>query len=144
MRFFAVIDTNVIVSSLLSPHPDSATVLIRKYILDGTVVPLFNEEILTEYRSVLARPKFGIPENLATQIVNTITQTGFALERTATRETFSDPQDIVFYEVALSKDDAYLVTGNTRHFPQNTIVVSPAEMIAIIEGTPEFRAGNQQ
>ena len=133
MRFFAVIDTNVIVSSLLSPHPDSATVLIRKYILDGTVVPLFNEEILFEYRSVLARPKLGIPESLATQIVNTITQTGFTLERTASRESFSDPKDIVFYEVALSKDDAYLVTGNTKHFPQNPIVVTPAEMLTIIE-----------
>ena len=41
---------------------------------------------------------------------------------------------MVFYEVALSKEDAYLVTGNTRHFPKKPFVVTPAEMIAIIEG----------
>lgn len=135
MRFFAVIDTNVIVSSLLSPLSDSATVLIRKHLLDGTIIPLFNEEILSEYRAVLARPKLGLPVNLATQIVNTITQTGFALERTVSPEAFSDPKDLVFYEVALSKEDAYLVTGNTKHFPQTPFVVTPAEMLAIIEST---------
>ena len=40
--------------------------------------------------------------------------------------------DAVFYEVALSKEDAYLVTGNTKHFPKSPIVVTPAEMLDII------------
>ena len=44
------------------------------------------------------------------------------------------PKDVVFYEVTLSKEDAYLVTGNIKHFPQKPFVVTPAEMIAIIEG----------
>ena len=43
-----------------------------------------------------------------------------------------DEDDRVFYEVALSKDDAYLVTGNLKHFPATPIVVTPAEMIEII------------
>ena len=47
-------------------------------------------------------------------------------------EIISDPKDIVFYEVALSKDDAYLVTGNKKHFPQKPIVVTPAEMMEIL------------
>jgi hypothetical protein len=38
----------------------------------------------------------------------------------------------VFYEVALSKDDAYLVTGNTKHFPKKPIVVTPAQMLEIL------------
>jgi hypothetical protein len=42
-------------------------------------------------------------------------------------------KDVVFYEVALSKEDAYLVTGNNKHFPQSPIVVTPAEMIKILE-----------
>ena len=40
-----------------------------------------------------------------------------------------DPKDIVFYEVALSKEGSYLVTGNTKHFPKTPIVVTPAEML---------------
>ena len=60
---------------------------------------------------------------------------GLNLERTKVEdEPFPDPKDVVFYEVALSKEDAYLVTGNTRHFPKKPFVVTPAEMIAIIEG----------
>ena len=41
--------------------------------------------------------------------------------------------DVVFYEVALSKDDSYLVTGNVKHFPKVNFVVTPAEIIEIIE-----------
>lgn len=46
---------------------------------------------------------------------------------------FPDPKDIVFYEVALSKDDAYLVIGNKKHFPNTPIVVTPAEMMEILQ-----------
>ena len=53
--------------------------------------------------------------------------------RSAGPGCFPDPKDIVFYEVALSKEDSYLVTGNTKHFPKNPIVVTPAELLTIIE-----------
>jgi len=39
----------------------------------------------------------------------------------------------VFYEVAISKDDNCLVTGNKKHFPNNPIVVTPAEMVEILK-----------
>ena len=39
----------------------------------------------------------------------------------------------MFYEIALSKEGAYLVTGNTKHFPATPIVVTPAELLRIIE-----------
>ena len=133
MKYYAVIDTNVIVSSLLSPHPDSATVLIRKHIANGDLIPLFNVEILAEYRSVLARPKLGLPDGLADAVVDAISEAGVPLGRTAITESFPDPKDVVFYEVAMSKEDAYLVTGNTKHFPKTPIVVTPAELMAIIE-----------
>ncbi len=54
-------------------------------------------------------------------------------ERVPSQEHFPDPKDVVFYEVALSKDDAYLVTGNKKHFPQKPIVVTPAEMLEILK-----------
>ena len=49
-----------------------------------------------------------------------------------TKEEFKDANDIVFYEVALSKDDSYLVTGNIKHFPKVDFVVTPGEMMEII------------
>lgn len=60
-------------------------------------------------------------------------QAGIHSQRISSSEFFPDPKDVVFYEVALSKEDAYLVTGNKKHFPQTPIVVTPAEMIEILE-----------
>ena len=56
-----------------------------------------------------------------------------ASERIHTDETFPDLTDIVFYEVALSKEDSFLVTGNIKHFPKNPIVVTPSEFLKLIE-----------
>lgn len=67
-------------------------------------------------------------------ILDAIVQRGLILGRTKTDEIFTDPKDIVFYEVALSKEGSYLVTGNTKHFPTTPIVVTPAELLEIING----------
>lgn len=129
---FAVIDTNVLVSAIFAAHPDSATVIIRDKIMDGSIVPLYNAEIIDEYRDVLTRPKFHFPADLVDAILDVILQKGLSLERTRTKEVFTDPKDVVFYEIALSKKGSYLVTGNTKHFPATPIVVTPAELLRIL------------
>lgn len=48
-----------------------------------------------------------------------IIKMGTSAKRTPVREDFPDPKDVVFYEIAMSKEDAYLVTGNTKHFPKS-------------------------
>ena len=130
---YAVVDTNVLVSALLSRHADSGTVLVRKYILDGEIVPLYNEEIFQEYQEVLHRPKLGIPSELVDAVLDSIRTLGILLGRTPSVELLPDPKDVVFYEVALSKEGSYLVTGNTKHFPQSPIVVTPAELLLILQ-----------
>ena len=47
---------------------------------------------------------------------------------------FPDSDDIVFCEVKMSKDDAFLVTGNNKHFPRTPLVVTPSEMVEILYG----------
>lgn len=130
---YAVIDTNVLVSAILSIHPDSATVIIRDKIIDGLIIPIYNADIIEEYRNVLTRPKFHFPAELVDAVLDVILQKGFSLERTKTEEVFIDPKDVVFYEIALSKEGSYVVTGNTKHFPVSPIVVTPAEMLRILE-----------
>lgn len=44
-----------------------------------------------------------------------------------------DEDDRVFYEVALSEEDSFLVTGNLKHFPKVPKVVTAAQMIEILE-----------
>lgn len=63
MHYYAVIDTNVLVSALLSKNDDAATVQIIKLILSGKIVPVYSEEIIGEYREVLTRKKFRFTEN---------------------------------------------------------------------------------
>ena len=47
--FYAVFDTNVLVSALMSRRADSPTVALLDYVVDGRIVLLYNEEILNEY-----------------------------------------------------------------------------------------------
>ena len=65
-------------------------------------------------------------------IIERIQELGLKTERVQSTEIFPDLDDVVFYEVALSKEDAYLVTGNTKHFPKSPFVVTPTEMMQII------------
>ena len=129
---YAVIDTNVLVSALLSRYPDAATVQVVSAISKSGFRPLYNQEILAEYRDVLSRPKFSFPSQAIVSILDAIQEIGILSDRIESQEFFPDPKDVVFYEVALSKDDAYLVTGNTKHFPNKPIVVTPAEMLEIL------------
>ena len=132
-EIFAVIDTNVLVSALLPSQKVSNPTMVLREVFKGRITPVFNEEILDEYKEVLSREKFHIHQARIDTVVNHIKNTGLELERTKSWEgVFPDPKDIVFYEVTLSKDDAYLVTGNIKHFPQKPFVVTPAEMVEIL------------
>lgn len=130
---YAVIDTNVLVSALFTSNVEAATVKVFKALLQKKIIPLYNEEIYDEYVDVLNRPKFHLPSSIVSRYLKVIRELGVKAERThQSIEDFPDLDDIVFYEVAMSKEDAYLVTGNTKHFPKSPIVVTPAEMMQII------------
>jgi uncharacterized protein len=133
-KYFAVIDTNVIVSALISTSLESNPVKVFRAIIQEQIVPLYNDEILDEYRAVLSRVKFHLDSSLIETVLKAIITDGLSLDRTqASGIDFPDPKDIVFYEVALSRDDSYLVTGNIRHFPAQTFVITPAEMVRLLE-----------
>lgn len=59
---YAVVDTNVIVSSFISKSPESPTKKIVQMILDGSIIPLYDEDVISEYNVVLKRSKFHIEE----------------------------------------------------------------------------------
>ena len=138
MKIYAVIDTNVIVSALLSHYDDTATVVIMRKVITGDIIPIYNESILDEYKEVLNRKKFSFTESMISATLKTIIDYGIISDRIDIEISFADPKDLVFYEVALSKEDSFLVTGNIRHFPKKPFIVTPAEMLAIID---EMEAG---
>ena len=130
---YAVIDTNVLVAAMLTHNHQSATIQVMEAMFANHIIPLYNEEIISEYEDVLHRAKFGFSEADIRHYLETLKRVGVHSQRIASSEHFPDPKDVVFYEVALSKDDAYLVTGNKKHFPQTPIVVTPAEMLEILK-----------
>ena len=136
IKIYAVIDTNVIVSALFAISGQSNPATVIRKVIDGTITPIYNEEILREYEEVLNRNKFPFRKDDIDLIINTVQEYGIEIsERQISDENFVDKKDIVFYEVALSKEDSYLVTGNLKHFPKKPFIVSPAEMVEIIEAT---------
>lgn len=132
MKYYAVFDTNVLVSAMITSNSDSATVKVLELVATGRIIPLYNSEIITEYYEVLHRSKFNLRENDIANMLEMLVEQGISSYRVATSEQFVDVDDVVFYEIALSKEGAYLITGNTKHFPKTPIVVTPSEMLEII------------
>ena len=135
MVYYAVIDTNVFISALLSKRADSATVRVLEAMFDGKIVPLYHQDILAEYEEVLHRSRFHFKEEAIRLVINAVKQYGVEIFPQPTGEILVDMDDLIFYEVAMEKrdDDAYLVTGNQKHYPVRDFIVTPAEMIEIIE-----------
>lgn len=135
MTCYAVIDTNVLVSALLSSYDDAATVLVVGKLFSGEVIPLFSDEILEEYNEVLRRPKFHFSERTVSMLLQTIEKYGERIVPEPTGELLPDMKDLPFYEVVVEKrddDDAYLVTGNKKHFPIKPFVVTAKEFLDIL------------
>ena len=133
MKFYAVIDTNVLVSAAMKP--ESVPGQVVELVLDGVIVPLLNKAIIKEYRDVLLRPKFDFPEQIVKDVLNEIDGHGIYVDAEHVDVELPDPEDLVFYEVVMDmrkEEDAYLVTGNIKHFPEKPFIVTPRQMIDII------------
>ena len=109
MVYYAVIDTNVFISALLSKRADAATVRVLESMFDGKIVPLYHNDILAEYDEVLHRSKFHFKEETIQLVINAVKQYGVEVFPQPTGEILIDMDDLVFYEVAMEKrnDDAY-------------------------------------
>lgn len=134
MRYYAVYDTNVLISSLLTKKTDTATALVVDAIAVGDIVPLYNQDILDEYNDVLRRKKFPFSVERIEKVLKMIQQFGLKVNQSSTGEILPDMDDLVFYEVVMEKrdDDAYLITGNIKHFPDRSYIVTPAEMMTLL------------
>ena len=135
MSLYAVIDTNVLVSALLSAKDDAATVQVVEKLLSGELVPVYSAAIAKEYREVLGRAKFGFSKELVAYLLAALESFGIQVDPTPSGVILPDMKDLPFYEVVLEKRsaDAYLVTGNIKHFPKQPFVVTPRELLEILE-----------
>ena len=125
-----VLDTNVLVSGLLSPFSSPADIL--RLVLSNQLQLCVDARILTEYLEVLHRPKFQFDRGRVEILMDYIHKIAVLVNSTPHANTMSDPDDIPFLEVAVSGGAEYLVTGNIRHFPAkygNVQIITPAELM---------------
>lgn len=93
MTYLVVIDTNVLVSALLSKHEDASTVQIINAVFSGKIIPVFNNEILAEYDTVLHRPKFKFPDKDIHNLLSAIYENGLFSEQLSTGVELPDSKD---------------------------------------------------
>jgi predicted nucleic acid-binding protein len=110
----------------------SATYKIVQLLFKGEITLLYNNEIIAEYVDVLSRPYLKISTNERDALLAFIREHGIATNRITYDELLIDEDDRVFYEITLSKEDSFLVTGNLKHFPIDPRVVTPAQMLQIL------------
>ena len=125
-----VLDTNVLVSALLADGPPS---VIVDMVADGKLTPFYNGLIVSEYWDVLQRPKFDFHPLQVTRLIDAIERIGIAIQvNEPSKIPMTDKADRIFFDVAKTSH-SFLITGNIKHFPQESFIVTPAEFIRYIK-----------
>ncbi len=124
-----VLDTNVLISALLSPEGIPAALL--GLIINGKLKLLYDNRILSEYIEVLNRKKFNFKQEWIQPLIDFIRNEGEFIIATPISKSFTDDDDKKFYEVAKSSDANYIITGNANHFPKEDLIKTPKEFLNI-------------
>ncbi len=126
-----VLDTNVLVSGLLSPFSPCAEIV--RMLVAGELRLCLDARLLTEYRQVLRRPRFHFDDELVTDLLEHASRSGAIVSGLPLPHPLPDPDDSPFLEVAIAGRAACLVTGNLRHFPApltaGMLVLSPSAFL---------------
>jgi putative PIN family toxin of toxin-antitoxin system len=129
-----VLDTNILVSGLLSPAGPPGRIL--DLVAAEQLSVLYDDRIIAEYRDVLTRPRLRIEPWPAKAFLELIEERGLLISAPPLSVELPDPDDVPFVEVAEAGGAAFLVTGNERHFKptrgQSLVpVVSPAVFLTL-------------
>jgi uncharacterized protein len=112
-----VLDTNIIVSALLVPSGTQATILLLA--LTGSIALYVSPFVLAEYEEVLHRPRLKLQRPQIDAAMDAIRKVAHVVEPIRTVTISPDESDNRFIECAEAAGADWLVTGNTRHFPQS-------------------------
>ena len=129
MSELVVFDTNVFVSYLLiKTNKTTPIALAVDTIFDGRAIPVYTDPIIAEYDRVMHYAKFNFTYEKIYGLLSLVRTKGVCVEPISTDVHFIDITDKPFYDAALSAG-AWLVTGNKRHYPQESFIVSPREYL---------------
>jgi putative PIN family toxin of toxin-antitoxin system len=121
-----VLDTNVLVSALWTPLGNPS--IIVSLMLSDKITPYFDYRILAEYHAVLKRPKLSFSNNDVHKLLAEIERRGLSVVVKPSAVPMTDETDRKFFDVAKTCE-AILITGNRKHYPQDPLVMTPAEFV---------------
>ncbi|MBI5235076.1 MAG: putative toxin-antitoxin system toxin component, PIN family [Deltaproteobacteria bacterium] len=110
-----VLDTNVLVSGLLSPFGPCGE--IARMVSSGELTLSFDARIISEYYEALQRPKFKFKEDNVTALLEHVEFRGKTIASSPLPYSLPDLDDQPFIEVAVASHAVCVVTGNLSHFP---------------------------
>lgn len=126
-----IIDTNVIVSALLSKHEDSATTKVLNLFYENKINIYYSNEIFNEYDDVLRREVFKFESDIINNVLKLVKLRGTKIEPKKLEHIIQDEKDQPFYELVMDVNvpNGKLITGNIKHFPNKVFIVTPKEFI---------------
>jgi putative PIN family toxin of toxin-antitoxin system len=126
-----VLDTNVLVSGLLTPFGSSGEIV--RMVSSGHLAICYDARILAEYRDVLLRPRFQFNKEHVASLLEYIQHFGQAHSSRPLPNPLPDQDDEPFLEVAIGGKVDCLITGNHAHFPPHCLegvkVFSPTNFL---------------
>lgn len=105
-----VIDTNVLVSAVLKDRDPEAVILFvaARDDIEWVVSP----EITAEYRDVLSRPKFGLPDDIRQNWFDLLDALTISFDSDLEIDFPRDRKDAKFLACAISAGADYVITGD--------------------------------
>ena len=133
----AILDTNVVFSSLL--NPEGAPPLVLRLATSRVFRCYVSDEILREYDEVLSRERFALKERQIAKLMTMFRKTATVVLPKKKLSITTDPDDNIFLECALEARADYVVTGNLRHFParfQDIRILGPQQFLTVLATAP--------
>jgi putative PIN family toxin of toxin-antitoxin system len=126
-----VLDTNVIISALLTPDGNPARIL--GLVVKRECLICHDSRIIAEYFAVIKRPCFHFDLPKVNRLLDTLLAQGISVVADASDIVLPDETDRKFYEVAQTCD-AWLITGNIKHYPKAPRILSPSDYLKTVRG----------
>lgn len=134
-NYYVILDTNVLVSGLLSKSCDSPTFKCIDLFLNRKIILITGPILLQEYKLVLSRKKFSFDKNDIEYLLQYLKKFSIFISAKSLDNYNFDINDKHVYELFNSfvDENFYLVTGNIKDFPKNDHIVTPRSFIELIK-----------
>ena len=121
-----VIDTNIVISSVISQTGNPSAIM--DLVSDKEIQVYYSNEVLDEYKKVLAYERLKIDPRKQTEIIEKVKEIGIFITPEKSGIPMTHEDDRVFYDTAKAAN-AILITGNIKHYPNEKFIMTPTEYL---------------